>query len=518
MQLKTYCLIFMIIVLEAFFISLILRPGIIKSRILFTDGKKNTTPVDLHLKLKPLNKLKFLSPYGSDWTFGRNACSCRILNPGMFTYDKFYAGNDNLAIINRRGLQYEQYKKRNESPAKKVIIAQPHSPLSYPTHGVEVKPLYSILIPGLAVHGMEGESNTVKLTATQGVFNTIVETPDGVVHGSGEKELTIRSPSLAIINNILKHVTYTSKKYQILSTDLVSFQFEEYTAEFAILIRVPPMIRLFDPGPDNSIDSLVTIVTKTFFRYHKLRILISSIRKFYPKIMIIIADDTDVTEKIEGPYILQYIMPFAKGWFAGRNLAVSQVTTKYLLWVDEDFEFTQETKLEKLVEVLEKTNLDLVRGHFFQQCAKGEEVGASVDQRVFTLKLWYEEGDDEGDCVFSQHGSFHPLDGFPGCVVTSVVVNFFLARTEKVRSVGFDPRFARIAHTEFFIDGIGSLLVGYCTNVKVGHQKKGAGNKAQNEVENKYATFRRFDRTKLQSRLDTTSFKNRLKCYTRMKV
>lgn len=49
-----------------------------------------------------------------------------------------------------------------------------------------------------------------------------------------------------------------------------------------------------------------------------------------------------------------------QGWFAGRNLAVSQVTTKYLLWVDDDFIFTADTKLEKLVEVLEKTTLDLV--------------------------------------------------------------------------------------------------------------------------------------------------------------
>lgn len=51
-----------------------------------------------------------------------------------------------------------------------------------------------------------------------------------------------------------------------------------------------------------------------------------------------------------------------QGWFAGRNLAVSQVTTKYLLWVDDDFIFTADTKLEKLVDVLERTTLDLV-GH-----------------------------------------------------------------------------------------------------------------------------------------------------------
>lgn len=49
-----------------------------------------------------------------------------------------------------------------------------------------------------------------------------------------------------------------------------------------------------------------------------------------------------------------------QGWFAGRNLAVSQVTTKYVLWVDDDFVFTARTRLERLVDVLERTPLDLV--------------------------------------------------------------------------------------------------------------------------------------------------------------
>lgn len=50
-----------------------------------------------------------------------------------------------------------------------------------------------------------------------------------------------------------------------------------------------------------------------------------------------------------------------QGWFAGRNLAVSQVTTKYFLWVDDDFQFTENTKIEKLVEVMEAVpELDVV--------------------------------------------------------------------------------------------------------------------------------------------------------------
>lgn len=51
----------------------------------------------------------------------------------------------------------------------------------------------------------------------------------------------------------------------------------------------------------------------------------------------------------------------SQGWFAGRNLAISQVTTKYVLWVDDDFLFSDKTKIEVLVDVLEKTELDVVR-------------------------------------------------------------------------------------------------------------------------------------------------------------
>ena len=54
------------------------------------------------------------------------------------------------------------------------------------------------------------------------------------------------------------------------------------------------------------------------------------------------------------------VLTLSQGWFAGRNLAISQVTTKYVLWVDDDFVFTARTRLERLVDVLERTPLDLV--------------------------------------------------------------------------------------------------------------------------------------------------------------
>ncbi|XP_072343259.1 beta-1,4 N-acetylgalactosaminyltransferase 2-like isoform X3 [Scyliorhinus torazame] len=464
--------------------------------------KNNKHIANLHLNLTPSEKLTFLSPYGGSWLHGKNNCSCNIGK--QWTLLAAYDSKHILSIEKRRKLQYEQHKKRNESPLKNVIIAQPNSPLSYPSNGVEVMPLQSIVIPGLGVFASERRDYMVKLKATQGVFNTIAEVPEGVLNGLGGKELTVTSPSLEFLNIVLKYITYTSKIYHINTADIVSFQFEEHAAEFPILIRQPPMPRLFDPGQDRDINSLVTITTKTFLRYHKLRILIDSIRRFYPNMTIIIADDSEIPEKIEGPHIEQYLMPFAKGWFAGRNLAASQVTTKYLLWVDEDFLFTKDTKLEKLLEVLESTSLDVV--------------GASVNGNKFQFKLWYEKGnEDDGECLFSKPGGFHALDGFPHCVVTSGVVNFFMARTAKILSVGFDPRLARIAHSEFFIDALGRLLVGSCNDVTISHQaKRNTENVSVKAVEQKYAKFRWPTKHDTEYKLALHYFKNHLKCYTRI--
>lgn len=65
---------------------------------------------------------------------------------------------------------------------------------------------------------------------------------------------------------------------------------------------------------------------------------------------------------------------------------------------------------------------------------------------AFQFRLLLEQSDN-GDCLHQRQGNFHALDGFPKCVVTSGVVNFFLAHTEQLRRVGFDPRLQRVAHS-----------------------------------------------------------------------
>ncbi|KAI9527860.1 hypothetical protein NQZ68_026908 [Dissostichus eleginoides] len=301
----------------------------------------------------------------------------------------------------------------------------------------------------------------------------------------------MESSSLETLNELLAYVSYTSTVYHIHTGDLASFQFEDHEGVFPITIKQPQPPVLYDMGTD--INSQVTITTKTFLRYRELNRLLKSIRQFYKDIEVIIADDSFVTKKITGNHIKHFIMPPGKGWFAGRNLAASQVTTKYFLWVDDDFQFTKWTNIEEMVKIME-ANPEL------------DVLGGKVKGSQFDFSLRYEEGDEmEGGCLNRKFKSrFQSLPGYPQCSVVSGVVNFFLARTDAAKRVRFDPQLNRIAHSEFFIDGLGSLMVATCGHVSIGHQR----------ITNhkKYWKFRHPGRRNLNSKLRHLFFKNNLKC------
>ncbi|XP_067316106.1 beta-1,4 N-acetylgalactosaminyltransferase 1 [Pseudorasbora parva] len=411
----------------------------------------------------------------------------------------------------RRAKEYQSFQMRLQTPADLLIVAEANNPLQYPTQGVEVRPLKTILIPGLALKELPRDFYTLNFSASLGTFNVAAEVEGVKVRGDGEMHMTLSSGLLSSLNRQLQFITYTNTLFHPSTADTVQLDTEGHQALFTIKIRHGVTPKLYNTGSDAdkeyNISALVTIATKTFLRYDKLQDLIDSIRRYYPTVTIVIADDSEHPKTVSGPNIEHYIMPFGKGWFAGRNLAVSQVTTKYVLWVDDDFIFTANTKLEKLVDVLEKTTLDLVGG------AVREATGYTATYRQ-TISI--EAGEEDGDCLHMRRGFHHIIQGFPHCVVTDGVINFFLARTDKVQQVGFDPRLARVAHLEFFIDGLGSLHVGSCDDVIVNHATKIKLPWGQSESDKTYAKFRyppaSSDATHTKNGL--LYFKNRFQCLT----
>ncbi|XP_074552461.1 beta-1,4 N-acetylgalactosaminyltransferase 2-like [Halichoeres trimaculatus] len=315
-----------------------------------------------------------------------------------------------------------------------------------------------------------------------------------MTEGDEESELSIESYSLLMLNYMLARVKFTSKHYHINTGDIAVLKFEDHEVRFPIAIKQPQLPILYDMGKD--INSQVTIITKTFLRYNYLDVLIKSIRKFYSSIKIIIADDSSKPQSVSGENIQHYIMPPGQGWFAGRNLAVSQVTTKYFLWVDDDFVFTKNTKIEQLVKVMEGIpELDVASG------------SVTTEQVFFTLH--YHEGQEmDGGCLSRTSKSrFHVIPGWPRCSLTSGVVNFFLARTDAVRRVGFDPKLQKDDASEFFMDGLGSLLVATCNHVTIDLQTN-----TTNKDEALYKRYRNPGKGDVRFKEKLHFFKNNLKC------
>ena len=91
--------------------------------------------------------------------------------------------------------------------------------------------------------------------------------------------------------------------------------------------------------------------------------LIHSIRKKYKTIDIVVVDDSDppLNFNIDNN-IKTYNIDFDSGLSAGRNYGVSKINTPYFVLLDDDFEFTENTKIEKFYETISITDLDILGG------------------------------------------------------------------------------------------------------------------------------------------------------------
>ncbi|KAI2648562.1 Beta-1,4 N-acetylgalactosaminyltransferase 1 [Labeo rohita] len=484
--------------------------------------------VSQHSQIGTMNQRSQIFPNQSNIGPFRNEnpapCTCQKTKPA-----NQYVSKDKLDDLEkRRTEEFRQHQIRSGKENDVLILVPANTPLQYPMRGFRVTPMNKTLIPGLAlqtqkravykvcpaeygfltkgggfyvivisadlfqtvsvwgvnkceVYKMSSQDMKplqVSLRVQKGVLSVLNVQEGEKVDGQNEKHLNISSNSLQQLNDLLSRLTYTSTIYHIKTEDLAYFTFENHEVIFPIEIRRLSVPVLFDPGQD--VNSQVTVLVKAFLRYKELNVLINSIRWNYPKIKIIVADDSLNPEKVVGDNIEHYIMPPAQGWFAGRNLAVSQVTTKYFLWVDDDFVFLNETRIESFI-------------------------GGQVESNQFSFKLQYEEGSsEEGGCITRVSGTHAPLPGFDGCFFADGVVNYFLGRTEAVRRVGFDPFLKRVGHTEFFVDGLGDLLVVTCKGLRIGHQKRSSTNK--------YRFFRHPPKSDSEAKMAHHFFKNHLKC------
>ena len=187
----------------------------------------------------------------------------------------------------------------------------------------------------------------------------------------------------------------------------------------------------------------VTVLVKTFERPDCLTRLVASIRRFYPRILIFVVDDSrEPFEPLPDGVMRYWHLPYRSlGSGPGRNFGLRHVETEYVLVCDDDMVFGRKTDLRRMLRALETTPFDIVSCMWMDHDPwKGIRKGFNrwegtleiVDR---TLVHHFDEARDE-------------VGGLP---VFDVVHQFFMARVERLGEDPWEPAIKVRDHDECFL-------------------------------------------------------------------
>ena len=196
-------------------------------------------------------------------------------------------------------------------------------------------------------------------------------------------------------------------------------------------------------SPWADLEGDVTVLVKTFERPDALRRLLASIRRFYPRIPIVVVDDSaeplepvpeSITRYVHAPYN-------SLGAAAGRNLGLTYVETPFVLVSDDDMVFERRTDIGRMLFRLETTSFDVVSCVWLDY-DPWRGICRGVRRFEGTLDV------EDGVLVHRLGATRGELDGLP---VYDVVHQFFVASVERL---GFEPWDAELnlsEHYELFL-------------------------------------------------------------------
>ena len=216
----------------------------------------------------------------------------------------------------------------------------------------------------------------------------------------------------------------------------------------------------------------VTFIYKSFNRQKMAKQLYRNIQKFYPGVKVIIADDSQQPLNLQDDYVKVIQLPFNSGLSKGLNCALSEVTTPFIIRMDDDELLTLRTNFHhQLRFLLTHPEADLVAVHCFSALRRhpfsrsvAEYEKFSMNNALKKLIIPHLTRLDETHVVFGK------------------VPQVFVARTDSVRSVGYDDNIRMIDHHEFFFRAAGNIVSVLATDSFVFHR--------HNQFDRKYAKYR----------------------------
>jgi (N-acetylneuraminyl)-galactosylglucosylceramide N-acetylgalactosaminyltransferase len=204
----------------------------------------------------------------------------------------------------------------------------------------------------------------------------------------------------------------------------------------------------------------VAFGVKTFERPHLLRRLLDSLFAYYPAASVYVADDSQrPADLTEWSSVVSVPLPYDAGLSAGRNAIIDRSHEPLLLFLDDDFIFTADTRVERFVAFLDV--------HPWCGIVTGTTVVNGVPERY------------EGTFAIEDGGRrlrLVPLDNVPaagGYAEVHYGINFLLARREVFGLARWDPALKLSEHLPFFLAAHhAGVRIAYLPEVRINHGKE----------------------------------------------
>ena len=202
------------------------------------------------------------------------------------------------------------------------------------------------------------------------------------------------------------------------------------------------------PSQQKQLAQKVTFIFKSFERQGMAKRLYKSIRKYYPDVKIVIADDSKRHLEIRDDNLEIIQMPFNSGLSAGLNRALERVKTPYVIRMDDDMLLTPFSNFNRHLEFLESDGrVDLVA----VSCINAIRRKSLLKTQEAFLKI---DMSNALKPLLIPHKTKLSND----YTVVAKPPNIFIVRTDAIRKVGYDDNIRMIDHHEFFMRAAGVLV------------------------------------------------------------
>jgi GT2 family glycosyltransferase len=236
----------------------------------------------------------------------------------------------------------------------------------------------------------------------------------------------------------------------------------------------------------------VAFIFTTILRREEARRCILSAREHFPELAIYVADQSGENSEQADFYrrhdVSYWFVSFDMGLSAARNFLIEKVQEKYILIGDDDFIFTEETKIDAAIAVLDKDpEVGFVGGKVVDIGYDNQGNREIVAERHYEYLLNYRPA--EQLLIYTPVDWIRPIVRHAGQIeylLCDIVLNFGIFRRQMFEDerIRWEERIKiNGEHEDFFlkVKMYSKFRVAYCDSLKIDHQR---------HIENEYKGLR----------------------------